>query len=187
MLRAIDDKAFSFWYNKIMKAWCTRCKSEYDEESIPSTCPVCGCQDFLHEKSKDEKSRDVDRLKIRKRLLYIDKGSKKRRFLLSPLLLFDISIPILGYLLLLFYPETILFYIGVSISIVGVYRIVYYAVIANYCLSGIKKGITSVRELSSYMRLKTPKDGLIVIKRLIKYGIIYNLSVENGEDIIYHE
>lgn len=174
-----------------MKAKCRRCEKSVEyTDFLPEKCPFCHAPELVEERSDEDHKRDVQRLKIEDKLLNIPPASKKRRWLLLPLLFFDLSIPILGYLLTIFFSPSkdianaLLFWLGTLVIIVGAYRVIYYAVMTNYCVKGVKKAkIDSVYDLTYYMRLKTRRDTLLVLKRQIKYGILTGVEVVDGEKI----
>lgn len=178
-----------------MKAICPRCGKTIEYESqIPKKCPFCSEENLIKEKTETEKNSDGERLKLKNSLKNISPTTKKRRFLLIPLAVFDLSIPASGYLLMHFFTfltykaERFLFWIGLILFLVGLYRIIYHSVMDYTCKKAVKKeNYRSVNALISRMRLKTKSDVLVILKRLIKYGVLTNVSVRRGEEIIFHD
>lgn len=175
-----------------MKVICQRCKYEVEYDTTPpEVCPRCGDNRLIAEKTEEEKSRDAERLRLPESMKNIPPSSRKRRFLLVFLALFDFGIPFIGWLLtkqftfLTYKPEKYLFWLGVVTIFVGVYRIIYHVVMSHHARRAIlKENYTSVLSLIPYLRLKTRSDVLRLLKRYIKYGIITGVEIRNGEDII---
>lgn len=178
-----------------MKVICPRCGKtiEYERE-IPKKCPFCKEENLVQEKTEIEKNLDGERLKLKNSLKNISPTSKKRRFLLIPLAVFDLSIPVSGFLLMHFFTfltyktERFLFWIGLILFLIGLYRIIYHSVMDYTCKNAVQKeNYRSVNALITRLRLKTKSDVLVILKRLIKYGVLSDVSVKNGEEIIFHD
>ena len=174
-----------------MKVTCSRCGKTIEYESTaPKECPVCKEIFLVPEKTADQKQSDGERLHLAVKLKTIPCVSKRRRFLLVPFALLDLSIPIGGFLLTHFFPSPIhlplrlLFWLGLVLVLVGVYRMVYHSVMYPACKRAIvKENYRSVNSLITRLKLKTKSDVLVIVKRLINLGVLYNVSVERGEEI----
>lgn len=167
-----------------MKARCRRCQNTVEyTDNIPPRCPYCNGKELIAEKNETERFKDGEKSDIESKYLDVKPVSKRRRFLLIPLLLFDLSIPVAGYLLNLFFGGFINL-LGIIVLVFGILRLIYYFTMTYNCLKGIKSGIRSVYLLTDYLYLKKRRDTLIVLYRQIKYGILYDVEIKNGEEIL---
>lgn len=124
-------------------------------------------------------------LDIPKRYREIAPATKKRRWVIPLSILSDL-LPVAGGILIAVYFPLLyrwwVHFIGLLITFVGIYRIIYHIVMGVGLYKAIyKKRVTSVWSLISELALKTPTDVLALIYRHVKHGYFIGLGVKNLE------
>lgn len=124
-------------------------------------------------------------LEIPNRYKEITPVTPKRRWLIPLSILSDLLPVVGGVLLTVFFPLLYrwwVYLLGILITFIGVYRIIYHVVMGVGLYRAIyKKGVKSVWTLVSELALKTPTDVLALIYRHVKHGYFIGLGVKNLE------